>query len=115
MNTHKNNSHRGQTVGEYAVLLCGILIASLAALTVFGDKTSDLWATGATILPGAQASDNGPIIAGSLIEHLEADTMGTLITIDLSLIESSSGSERLGLNLFGFPDGFDLPLLVVDS
>jgi hypothetical protein len=110
---------KGQTFGEYAVIVCGILILSLAALTVFGDKSKDMWATAAVVLPGAQGADNGPIVGGQLIEHTAASLAPNPdpITIDLSSILGFSGTERLGNNLFGLSpigQGSVLPSLVID-
>lgn len=120
----RNNKRCGQTLAEYGVIIAGVLVVSLAALTIFGDKVSDLWATAATILPGAQDTDNGPIIAGALIEHTAAGAgpMGAPITIDLTAstgVVSNNASPRLGINLFGDPlfggQGGNLTLLVVDA
>jgi Flp pilus assembly pilin Flp len=95
------NRRRGQTVAEYAVILCGVLVVSLAAISVFGDKVSDMWATAAVVLPGAQGEDNGPIVAGTLIEHTGSNVAQDPITLDLTNILGNSGLPRLGLNLFG--------------
>ena len=59
---------KGQGLVEYALLVCGIAVISLAAISLLGHKTSDLMGTAATMIPGAHVGDNGPILSGHLIE-----------------------------------------------
>lgn len=95
---------KGQGLVEYALLVCGIAVISLAAISLLGHKTSDLMGTAATMIPGAHVGDNGPILSGHLIE---TDNNGQGGSIEVSVgttnggILSQSGTDRLGMNLFG--------------
>jgi pilus assembly protein Flp/PilA len=93
----------GQGLVEYALLVCGIAVISLAAISLLGHKTSDLMGTAATMVPGAHVGDNGPILSGHLIE---TDNNGQGGSIEVSVsgpgsILSQNGTDRLGMNLFG--------------
>jgi Flp pilus assembly pilin Flp len=97
---------KGQGLVEYALLVCGIAVVSLAAISLVGHKTSDLMGTAATMLPGAHQGDNGPILSGHL---METDNNGQGGSIEVSIdggkagggILNQNGQDRLGLNLFG--------------
>jgi len=98
---------KGQGLVEYALLVCGIAVVSLAAISLLGHKTSDLVGTAATMIPGAHEGDNGPILSGHLIE---TDSSGQGNSIEVSIkgangagggILDQSGKDRLGMNLFG--------------
>jgi pilus assembly protein Flp/PilA len=94
---------KGQGLVEYALLVTGIAVVSLAAISLLGHKTSDLMGTAATMVPGAHTGDNGPILSGHLIE---TDNNGQGGSIEVSVngpgsILSQNGTDRLGMNLFG--------------
>lgn len=99
---------RGAALVEYALLVAGIAIVAVAAVSLLGHKTSDLIGTSATIIPGVSGDDNNPIASGRLIEtDLNADGN---IAVDVQGIIDESGNERLGNNL-GYDAG-ELPDLV---
>lgn len=99
---------KGQGLVEYGLIIAGVALISAAAVSVFGHKTSDLISAVATILPGAHADDNGPIVSGSLIET-EADATTGAISLDVAGIAANSGNGRLDANVLGgdgTADGF---------
>ncbi|MCA9220669.1 MAG: class III signal peptide-containing protein, partial [Planctomycetales bacterium] len=69
-------SKKGQGLVEYGLIIAGVALICAAAISVFGHKTSDLISAVATVLPGAHADDNGPMISGKLIETTEATATG---------------------------------------
>ncbi|MCC9655014.1 Flp family type IVb pilin [Rhodopirellula halodulae] len=94
---------KGQGLVEYGLIIAGVALICAAAVSVFGHKTSDLFAAVATILPGAHTDDNGPITTGKLIETTADGTSGA-IEIDAVGIAANSGNSRLGDNV-----GLDTP------
>ncbi len=104
-------SRKGAVMVEYALLVAGIAIVAVVAVSVLGHKTADLLGTAAAVIPGVNTDDNDAIASGQLIEtNLNADTA---ITLDINQIEANSTTERLGNNL-GYTVG-DLPTLVIQT
>ena len=68
------SNKKGQGLVEYGLIIAGVALISAAAVSIFGHKTSDLIAAVATVMPGAHADDNGPIVSGKLIETTGQDT-----------------------------------------
>ena len=104
-------SKKGQGLVEYGLIIAGVALICAAAISVFGHKTSDLIAAVTTVLPGAHADDNGPIVSGKLIETTGADT--GQIALDLTNgtdgILENSDTGRLDNNVLGSAatgDGF---------
>jgi Flp pilus assembly pilin Flp len=96
---------KGQGLVEYALLLVGIAVVSLAAISELGHKTSDLMGTAAVLLPGAHFDDNNTIASGHLIETDAAGGLGGK-SIEVSttavLADSTGAADRLGGNLYGY-------------
>lgn len=90
-------NRKGQGLVEYGLIIAGVVLICAAAVSVFGHKTSDLWAAVATVLPGAHADDNGPMTSGKLIETTEAEEGA--ITLDVAGIAGKPNSPRLGNNV----------------
>ena len=90
---------KGQGLVEYGLIIAGVALICAAAVSVFGHKTSDLIGAVATILPGAHADDNGPVVSGKLIETTGADTGA--ITLDAATIVANNDTGRLDNNVFG--------------
>lgn len=101
-------SRKGAAMVEYALLVAGIAVVAVVAVSVLGHKTSDLLGTAAAIIPGVNTDDNGPIRSGELIETTDANNGD--IELDVADIIDNTGNERLGDNL-GYAQG-DLPGLV---
>lgn len=91
---------KGQGLVEYGLIIAGVALICAAAISVFGHKTSDLIAAVATIIPGAHAEDNGPLVSGKLIETT-AGTATNPIELDVAGIASNSNEARLGNNVLG--------------
>jgi len=95
------NNKKGQGLVEYGLIIAGVALVSAAAISIFGHKTADLFAAVATVLPGAHADDNAPIITGKLIETTdlaEGEGATTGIQIDAASISTATGP-RLGQNV----------------
>lgn len=86
---------KGAALLEYSLLAAGVALVSAAAVSVFGHKTSDMLGAVATVMPGAHADDNGPIISAKVIETTNDTTDGAII-LDAATI--AAGGERLGSN-----------------
>lgn len=97
---------KGQALVEYAILLCGIALMSLVAVSLIGHKTADLLGTVAVFLPGAHGDDNGPVTSGHLVETTR-NASGTIV-VDVNGV--TSPTTRLGNNL-----GVDLSGVIVEA
>ena len=53
---------KGQGLVEYGLIIAGVALICAAAVSLMGHKTSDLIGAVATVLPGAHADDNGPVV-----------------------------------------------------
>lgn len=93
----KKSRRRGAALVEYGLIVSGVALISAAAVSIFGHKTSDLIAAVASVLPGAHADDNGPIVSGKLIETTNNGTDG----IALNVNAMTASTERLGNNVLG--------------
>lgn len=101
---------RGAAMVEYALLVAGVSLMALAAVSVFGHKTNDLISAVAAVLPGAHIDDNGPITSGRLVETTAAGGPGSPIELDIPTILANSGTQRLGNNM----GVTGLPTLVIE-
>jgi|SRR5579862_2028614 len=99
--------NKGAAMVEYAILVAGIALVSLVAVTMLGHKVNDMFSSAASTLPGAHVGDNGPLVSGQLVE-LTTDAKGNVV-LDTAGILADNGTERLGNNL-----GIDLSKLVVE-
>ncbi len=114
MNRIRNflRNKKGAALVEYALLVAGIAIVGIAAVSILGHKTSDLIGTSAAIIPGVAADDNDEISSGRLVET-QNDLVNGATAVDVEQIVNNSGTERLGNNL-GY-DPTQLPTLVVPT
>lgn len=90
---------KGAALVEYALLLAGVALVALAAVSIFGHKTTDMIAATASVLPGAHSEDNGSIVSGKLIETTSAEDGA--IALNVADIVANSDTPRLGNNLTG--------------
>jgi Flp pilus assembly pilin Flp len=104
-------SRKGAAMVEYALLVAGIAVVAVVAVSVLGHKTSDLLGTAAAIIPGVNTDDNAPLTSGELIET--APNGDGNISLDVNKIVNNTDTERLGNNL-GYTTG-ELPNLVVQT
>ncbi len=103
---------KAQGMVEYAILLAGVALIAISSVSVLGQKTTDLIATTAFVLPGAQAASNGPIFVGKLVEYTPAISAdpADAIKVDLATILTRSATNRLDTNVYDgawvatFPD-----------
>jgi pilus assembly protein Flp/PilA len=98
---------KGAALVEYALLVAGIALISIVAVSVLGHKTQNMIGAIATILPGAHADDNGSLVAGRLVETKVVNGQQVL---DVDAIAQNAGTARLGNSV-----GFSLEKLLVDS
>jgi len=98
MRLRQNQKRKGQGLVEYGLLIAGVALICAATVSLFGHKTADLLASMTTVLPGAHADDNAPIVTGHLIE---IKNNGNGITLDLDAISAgnASGTRQLGAKL----------------
>ncbi|QDU98835.1 Flp family type IVb pilin [Lignipirellula cremea] len=100
-------SKKGQGLVEYALIIAGVALISAAGISVFGHKVTDMIAATATVLPGAHADDNGPMVSGKLIETTGAGSGS--IQLDAATIAGNTDTGRLDSNVLGSDgstDGF---------
>jgi Flp pilus assembly pilin Flp len=67
---------KGAALAEYGLLLAGITMVSLVAVSVLGGKVAGLVGAIASVLPGAMAQQNAPVYVGQLIETRTANDNG---------------------------------------
>jgi Flp pilus assembly pilin Flp len=98
---------KGAALVEYALLVAGIALVSLVAVSLLGEKTAEMIGSVAAVLPGAHADDNGSLVTGSLVEHKFQNGQ---VVLDVDRIAAGANTERLGTNL-----GSSLTKLVNDT
>jgi len=106
-------NRKGQGLVEYALLIAGVALVCIVAVSLFGEKTGDMISAVATVLPGADSDDNAPISQGHLIETTSGGA-GTPIGLDITTIMSDSGTARLGNNVAGGAASSGFGGLIVD-
>ncbi len=83
---------RGSVLVEYALLIAGIVLVSVVAIAVLGEKVTENFGLMAAIMPGAHADDNKPIAVGRTLPFTD-DGTGKLV-LDASKLVSSAGIDR---------------------
>jgi Flp pilus assembly pilin Flp len=108
----------GASLVEYTLIVAGVALVGAAAVSIFGNKVTDMLATAAAILPGAHAESNAPIVSGKIIETspnaagFDEGNSATGIGLDVNAITQANGQKRLGDNVGG--DG-SLSSLVLET
>ena len=102
---------KGAALLEYSLLAAGVALVSAAAVSVFGHKTNDMLGAVATVMPGAHADDNGPIVSAKVIETTQRAADNGII-IDTATI--ADGGTRLGTN-YGLETAGDFGGLVLEA
>lgn len=92
----RNRTRRegGAALAEYGLIVAGVTMVSLVAVTVFGSKVGGLIGTSATLLPGAYTDQNAPVQVGQLIETRTVDANGDgvkEIVVDSARITDEGG------------------------
>jgi Flp pilus assembly pilin Flp len=93
--TRLGRERKGAALVEYALLVAGVALIGLVAVALLGHKTNDLIGATAATLPGAHVDDNGPIMAGKLVETVQDPSTGA-ITLDVNKVRA--GGERMKNN-----------------
>jgi Flp pilus assembly pilin Flp len=94
---------KGAALAEYGLLLAGITMVSLVAVSVLGSKVGGLVGAVASVLPGAWAEQNAPVAVGELLETRTYDGDGDgkveqrLDMVDIA--DERSGTARLGFQM----------------
>ena len=63
----------GAALAEYGLIVAGVTMVSLVAVSIFGSKVAGLIGTSATLLPSADTGQNAPVQIGQLIETRTED------------------------------------------
>src|SRR5205809_7905260 len=72
---------KGAAMAEYAILVAGVALVSLVAVSMLGHKINDMFSAVATILPGAHADDNGGLISGHLVEMTQDANKNVILDV----------------------------------
>ena len=72
----QNRREQGAALAEYGLLLAGLALSAMVAVSVLGGKVGGLIASVATLLPGATAEQSAPVQVGQLIQTTAADMNG---------------------------------------
>ena len=102
MFTRLIKDRKGQGFTEYALLVAGIALVGVVSVAIIGQKTGELLAAVATVLPGNAPASNGPLQTGAIVEYQNAGGGPTIL--------ANQQTERTNSNL-GFDDnGLSLDL-----
>ncbi len=94
MKTRNRRREGGAALAEYGLLMAGITMVSLVAVTVLGSKVGGLIGSVATLLPGAYTDQNAPVQVGQMLETRTVDSNGDgvkEIVIDAARIADDGG------------------------
>ncbi len=94
LRTRNRRRESGAALAEYGLLVAGITMVSLVAVTVLGSKVGGLIGSVATLLPGAYTDQNAPVQVGQMLETRTEDTNGDgvkEIVVDSSRITDDGG------------------------
>ena len=91
----RNSARRGQSLVEYGILIGGVALVCLAAVSIFGHKVGDLIGTSAAALPSPHDDHAGPIVIGSLVSTTDN---GSGIILDPNAVNTFTSN-------FGFGEG----------
>lgn len=84
----------GAALAEYGLIVAGVTMVSLVAVSVFGSKVGGLIGSAATLLPGAYTDQNAPVQVGQMIETRTQDSNGDgvkEIIMDVARIADQGG------------------------
>jgi len=108
--TRSSRRERGAALAEYGLLVAGITMVSLVAVTMLGSKVGGLIGSVATLLPGAYFDQNAPVNVGQLLETRTEDTNGDgmkEVVIDSAGIAHDGGGE-VGSNVSRLGEGLGI-------
>lgn len=91
---NSRRSKRGAALVEYALIIGGVTLITVAAVSIFGHKTGSMIGAAGSALPAAQPDDNGPISVGRIADT-KKDADGNIVLDPLS--GNNTLSDNLGL------------------
>lgn len=101
---------RGAALAEYGLLVSGITLMGLVAVSVLGEKVGGLIGATATAIPGVHPDSNAPVTVGPLVSTRVADPDGdgiSQLTLDMvKIADTETQTYRLG-NGLGFSGAND--------
>lgn len=92
--SHRRRRQGGAALAEYGLIVAGVTMVSLVAVSVFGSKVGGLIATSAMMIPGAYNDQNAPVQVGQMLETRTVDANGDgvrEIVADVSRIADDGG------------------------
>lgn len=92
------NQKRGAALVEYGLIIAGVALVAVAAISIFGKKTGGIIAATARVLPGADAEDNKLISVGQIVGTTDVD--GSL-QVDSSGLDGGAHTIQDNLGLDG--------------
>lgn len=90
------NQKRGAALVEYGLIIAGVALVAVAAISIFGHKTGGIIASTARVLPGAQAEDNQLVSVGKIVD---TNTVNGAITVDTSALDGDQATINSNLGL----------------
>lgn len=89
-------NQRGAALVEYGLIVAGVALVAIVAVSVFGRKTAGMIGASAHAIPGTDAADNGPVGVGHLVQVTGGN--GANITIDPNQVGQTTTGSSLGVN-----------------
>lgn len=90
------NQKRGAALVEYGLIIAGVALVAVAAISIFGHKTGGIIASTARVLPGAQAEDNQLVSVGKIVD---TNTVNGAITVDTNALDGDQATINANLGL----------------
>jgi Flp pilus assembly pilin Flp len=101
----------GAALAEYGLLVAGITLVSLVAVTMLGSKVGGLIGSVATLLPGAYFDQNSPVNVGQLIEtrreDINADGINEIVVDSAGITHEGGGEVGQNVSRLGRGLGID--------
>jgi len=107
-NSLRRAKQKGAALVEYGLLIAGVALIAAVSVSIFGNKTADLIAAVATVLPGSSGTDNLPIVNGQLLETTQSTAGSTAYAnpgggsngwvLDVTSIAARSDASKSRLN-----------------
>jgi len=69
---------RGAALAEYGLLVAGVALMGMAAVSVLGGRVSDMIGVVANLLPSASVENSAPVATGQIIETTSDDGVARL-------------------------------------
>lgn len=89
----------GAALAEYGLLLAGVALVSMLAVSVLGHKVGGLVGSVATMIPGSTQDLDAPVLVGKMLETETKDVNGdgvNEITFPLARVTHQNAGEERG-------------------